>query len=169
LEALQAYSSGFKAEGAGDLLAALAFYQRAAQIDPNFAMAYLGIAGVGESVLAAENSRKAFALRGRVSALEKLIIEEEHTLYASGDLLKALQICELGERTYPRISIFHEDRGQGLAYLGEYESGLKENLEARRLAPYRGVINREIAHTYPYLNRQSRNHRQRSSREESGG
>ena len=152
LEALQAYSLGFKAESAGDLSTAFAFYERATQIDANFAMAYLGMAGVSESVLAVENSQKAFTLRDRVSALEKLIIEEEHAFDASGDLPKALQICELGERTYPRISIFHEDRGQGLAYLGEYASGLKESFEALRLAPYRGVIYREIAHTYLYLN-----------------
>jgi eukaryotic-like serine/threonine-protein kinase len=152
LEALQAYSLGFKAESAGDLSTAFAFYERATQIDANFAMAYLGMAGVSESVLAVENSRKAFALRDRVSALEKLIIEEEYAVYGSGDLPKGLQICELGERTYPRTSIFHEDRGQGLAYLGEYESGLKESFEALRLAPYRGVIYREIAHTYLYLN-----------------
>src|SRR5229473_560172 len=130
LEALQAYSLGFKAEGAGELSTAFAFYERATQIDPNFAMAYLGMAGEGEPAAAAENGRKAFALRDRVSAREKLIIEEEYPFYASGDLSKALQICELGSRTYPRSSIFHEDRGQGLAFLGEYESDLKENLEA---------------------------------------
>ena len=152
LEALQAYSLGFKAEGAGELSTAFAFYERATQIDPNFAMAYLGMAGEGEPAAAAENGRKAFALRDRVSAREKLIIQEEYPFYASGDLSKALQICELGSRTYPRSSIFHEDRGQGLAFLGEYESGLKESLEALRLAPYRGVIYREIAHTYLYLN-----------------
>src|SRR6266436_5860149 len=130
LEALQAYSLGFKAEGAGELSTAFAFYERATQIDPNFAMAYLGMAGEGEPAAAAENGRKAFALRDRVSAREKLIIQEEYPFYASGDLSKALQICELGSRTYPRSSIFHEDRGQGLAFLGEYESGLKESLEA---------------------------------------
>jgi DNA-binding winged helix-turn-helix (wHTH) protein/tetratricopeptide (TPR) repeat protein len=157
LEALQAYSLGFKAEGAGDLSIALAFYKRATQIDPKFAMAYLGMAGgfglIGESALAIENSRKAFSLRDRVSALEKLIIEEEYAFYASGDLTKALQTCELGARTYPRNFIFHEDLGQGLSYLGQYESGLAENLETLRLAPYRGAAYREVAHTYLYLNR----------------
>ena len=156
LEALQAYSLGFKADGAGDMAAAVTFFERATQIDRNFAMAYLEMAGdlglIGEFPLAVENSRKAFALRDRVSALEKLIIESEYAFYTSGDLPKALQIGELGERTYPRSSIFHEDRGQGLNYLGRYESGLKESLEALRVAPYRGVIYREIAHTYLYLN-----------------
>ena len=157
LEALQAYSLGFKADGAGDQVAALSFYQRATQIDPNFAMAYMGIAGeygyMGETLLAVENSRKAFSLRDRVSALEKLIIEEEYDFYLPGDLPKALKICELGERIYPRVFIFHEDRGQGLALLGEYEEDLKENLETLRLAPYRGIGYREIAHTNLYLNR----------------
>lgn len=153
LEALQAYSLGFKAEGAGDLSTAPAFYERATQIDPNFAMAYLGIAWTGEPMVAVENSRKAFALRDRVSALEKLIIEEEYASNASGDLPKAVQICELGARMYPRSSMFHEDLGQWLNYLGQYESGLGQFLEALRLAPYRGLAYREVAKTYLYLNR----------------
>ena len=156
LEALQAYSLGFKADGAGDLEAALNFYQRATQIDPNFAMAYMEMAGeygyMGETLLAVENGRKAFALRDRVSALEKLIIEEESDFYVPGDLPKALKICELGERIYPRVFIFHDDRGQGLNLLGQYDSSLRETLEALRLAPYRGVLYREIAHTQLFLN-----------------
>src|SRR6266849_3619089 len=68
LEALQAYSLGSKADAAGDIAAGLAFFERATQIDANFAMAYLGIAGDSEPGLALENARKAFALRDRVSA-----------------------------------------------------------------------------------------------------
>ena len=157
LEALRAYSLGFKADGAGDLAAALAFFERATQIDQNFAMAYLGMAGdyevLGESALAVENSRKAFALRDRVSALENLIIEEGYVFFVIGDVRKALQICELGARTYPRSSIFHEDSGQGWKFLGQYELGLDEDLKAHRLAPYRGVLYRGIVHTNLYLNR----------------
>jgi DNA-binding winged helix-turn-helix (wHTH) protein len=153
LEALQAYSLGSKADAAGDIAAGLAFFERATQIDPNFAMAYLGIAGDSEPGLALENGRKAFALRDRVSAREKLIIEEEYPFFVSGDLTKALQICELGARTYPRSSIFHEDLGLGLNFLGQYELGLKENLKALGLAPYRVVLYRGIVHTYLFLNR----------------
>jgi hypothetical protein len=157
LEALQAYSLGFKADGAGDAAGALAFFQRATQIDRNFAMAYLLMAGeysyLGESALAAENGRKAFELRERVSALEKLIIEEEYVLYGTGDLTKTLQICELGARTYPRNSIFHEDAAGYRNLLGQYELGLDESLKALRLAPYRGVSYGYVTHTNLYLNR----------------
>src|SRR5262249_15223281 len=80
LEALQAYSLGYKADGAGDITAAATFYERATQIDSNFAMAYLGMANeyqlLGESKLAEEYSRRAFALRNGASELEKLIIQE---------------------------------------------------------------------------------------------
>jgi len=153
LEALQAYSLGSKADAAGDIAAGLAFFERATQIDPNFAMAYLGVAGDSEPGLALENARKAFALRDRVSAREKLIIEEEYPFFVSGDLTKALQICELGARTYPRSSIFHEDLALGLNFLGQYELALKENLKALGLAPYRGVLYRGIVHTNLFLNR----------------
>ena len=153
LEALQAYSLGFKADGEGKESTALAFYQRATQIDPNFALAYLGAAGAGESAQAIENSRKAFALRDRVSERERLMIDEEYTFWATGDLMRAAQICELATRTYPRSFIFHEDLGGSLGYLGQYESGLRESLEVLRLAPYRSAAYREVAKTNLYLNR----------------
>src|SRR6266567_1871206 len=61
LEALQAYNFGLNTD---DDAAGLAFFQRAIQLDPNFAMAYWAMAGpytiIGESALAAESSRKAF-------------------------------------------------------------------------------------------------------------
>jgi eukaryotic-like serine/threonine-protein kinase len=157
LEALQAYSLGVRAEGAGDLAGAVAFFERATQIDQNFAMAYSYLAGtyeaLGEAALVAENSRKAFALRDRVSALEKLIIEEEYAGLMTGDLMKVREICGIGLRTYPRSPIFHEDLGYVLGPLGEYESALEEFREAVRLAPYRGLLFRGIVHSYLYLNR----------------
>jgi len=153
LEALQAYSLGFKADGTGNFPEAIAFFERATEIDPNFAMAYLAIAWDAEPGLAMENGRKAFALRDTVSAREKLIIEEEYAFFVSGDLAKALQICELGAHNYPRSYTFHEDAGLGFNFLGQYESGLDETLKALRLAPYRAVLYRDIVHTNLYLNR----------------
>ncbi len=157
LEALQAYSLGLKAEGAGDIAAAVAFFERATQIDRNFAMAYLKLAGnyevLGESALGVENSQKAFALRDRVGPLEKLMIEEGNAFSITGDLMQGQRICELAARTYPRSSTFHEDLGQSWNFVGQYESGLEETLKALRLAPYRGVLYRGTVHTYLYLNR----------------
>jgi eukaryotic-like serine/threonine-protein kinase len=80
LEALQAYSLGRKAMvGKSDWAAAVPFFQRAIRLDPNFAMAYVSLGrsydNLGETSLAAENTRKAYELREQVSEREKFYIE----------------------------------------------------------------------------------------------
>jgi len=79
LDALKAYSLGAKKNQEGEMSASLPFFQRAIQLDPNFAMAYIGLGwnywGLGEASPAVENFKMAFELRGRVSEQEKLSIE----------------------------------------------------------------------------------------------
>jgi tetratricopeptide (TPR) repeat protein len=111
LEALQAYNLGWQAFfGQGDTAAAVSFFQRAAHLDPNFAMAYWGMGQsysfLGESTLADESGQKAYELRERLSELEKLKIECDDT---PGEIMKAMRSCELGEKTYPRDALFHWD------------------------------------------------------------
>src|SRR6185436_8122691 len=71
LEALKAYSNGVKVNLSSGNDAAIPFYRRAVEIDPTFAMAYAGLglrySAVGESVLSAESTTKAWQLRDRVS------------------------------------------------------------------------------------------------------
>src|ERR1035437_1769416 len=69
LEALKAYSTGWKVASSTGNADALPFFKRAVEIDPKFAMAYARLghaqAGIGESGLAAENIGKAYQLRDR--------------------------------------------------------------------------------------------------------
>ena len=158
LEALQAYSLGLKSWNENDALTALPFLQRAAQLDPNFAMAYWAIgwtyaAGIGESALAEENLRKAFELRGGVSEREKLIIEGDYHIGVSGDLERARRTYVLGAKTYPREDVFHDDLGKLSNALGQNETALKEHLEALRLAPYSSLHHRKVILIYLALNR----------------
>jgi eukaryotic-like serine/threonine-protein kinase len=153
LEALQAYNFG---QNTDDDAAQLAFYQRATQLDPNFAMAYWAMVGpyqiIGESALSAENSRKAFALRAGVSEREKIHIEVYYYYHIIGDLMKARRSAEVGAQTYPR-ELFCSDLGSLSYALGQYETGLKEHLEALRLAPYDSLAYRFVGFTYLLLNR----------------
>jgi eukaryotic-like serine/threonine-protein kinase len=153
LEALQAYNFG---QNTDDDAAALAFFQRAIQLDPNFAMAYWAMVGpyqiIGESALSAENSRKAFELRAGVSEREKIHIEVYYYYHIIGDLMKARRSAEVGAQTYPR-ELFCSDLGSLSYALGQYERGLKEHLEALRLAPYDSLAYRFVAFTYLLLNR----------------
>ena len=158
LQALHAFTLGNKAAGGGDIVAALRFFQRATQLDPNFAAAYSGISfaysNIGESTLAAENARRAFDLREGASEREKLLIEESYYGVATGDLMKERSTDEIGVQTYPREPIFHNDLAICSNALGQYEAGLKENLQYQRLNPYPSALSyRQVVHTYLMLDR----------------
>ena len=62
----------------GDEMAAIPDYQRAIELDPNFAMAYARLGTVynnlGQTDLSEQNRQKAFELRDRASEREKLYI-----------------------------------------------------------------------------------------------
>jgi DNA-binding winged helix-turn-helix (wHTH) protein/tetratricopeptide (TPR) repeat protein len=157
LEALQAYSLGFKPLWANDYAAALPFFERATELDPNFAMAYwaksLAYSSPGEPGLEAENGRKAFALRAGVSEREKLHIEVNYYLSTTGDLLKAWSSCEVGARMFPRDWFFFDALRQISNALGNHEAGLKAGLELHRLAPFDSPSYRGEVYTYLLLNR----------------
>jgi len=156
LEALQAYSLGWKALSEdGDSAAALSFWQRAVQLDPSFAMAYDATGTESDVIgtaLAVENVRKAFELRTRVSEREKLIIEGDYHNFVTGDLLKEQQSYILGEQIYPRDVNFRTNLGALYSALGRYEAGLREHQEAVRLAPS-STTYRYLIYTYLLLNR----------------
>ena len=138
LEALQAYSLGWKTVvGKGDNAAAVPLFQRAIRLDPNFAMAYasLGVSysNLGENSLAAENTRKAYDLRERVSEQEKLYIESHYHFFATGDLERARQAYELWAQTYPRDVEPPVFLASIYATLGQYDKALAETREAFRL------------------------------------
>ena len=158
LEALQAYSLGWKAADVdGDFAASLPFFQRAIQLDPNFAMAYYAISTsyglIGESAWSRENSQKAFELRAGVSEPEKLTIETAYYYYVTGDLMEARRSSELGAQTYSRDPFFRANLASLSFILGQYEAGLKENLETLRLSPYNRFFYRQVVFNYLLLNR----------------
>ena len=158
LEALQSYSLGIGAERqTGDFAASLSFFQRATELDPNFAIAYWAIGDVysmiGETASSAEYMRKAFELRAGTSDLEKLRIEGDYYFYATGDIIKARRSFELSAKMYPRDDYAHNVLGALSNMLGQYEAGLKEYQEALRLAPPSSILHRHVVFTYLLLNR----------------
>ena len=158
LEALQAYSIGWKKmSGSGDT-AALPFFQRAIQLDPKFAMAYawLGRAygDLGEAGLSGENTAKAFELRDRASDREKFWITAAYNMQVTENLERARQVCGVWAETYPRDPTPHMFLS-GVIYpvLGHYEQAITEAQAARELAPDFAIAHFILANRYQELGR----------------
>jgi len=140
LEALQAYSIGRNNMIVkGNYAAAVPRFQRATELDPNFAMAYamLGTAyyNVGEAELAAENAQRSFERRTKVSEREKSYIESHYHHFVTGDLEKSRQAYEMWMQTYPRDSIPPTNLGVLNQTLGRYEKALEDFRLSQRIAP----------------------------------
>jgi len=158
LEALQAYSMGRNLMlTQGNYAAAVPPFQRAIQLDPNLAMAYASLGttyhNLGEKELAAENTRRAFELRAKVSEREKFYIESHYHHFVTGDLEKAKQVYELWAETYPRDSIPPTNLGVVYQTLGNYEKSLLEFRTTQRLAPNDAVSYSNILSVLVNLNR----------------
>ncbi len=157
LEALKAFTSGAKIFGTDGFSAAVPFFNRAIQLDPNFAMAYyalgLGYWSIHEDNLGSENMRKAFELRERVSDNEKLAIEAEYYFTTTGNMEKSRQASELWVQTYLRDTNAHRALGFAYSALGQFDKALPESLEVLRLDPNRGQPYSNVAIVYIRLNR----------------
>jgi eukaryotic-like serine/threonine-protein kinase len=158
LEALQAYSLGRKTmQGMADYTAAVPLFERSIQLDPNFAMAYASLGttyhNLGEKILAAENTRKAYELRGHVSEWEKFYIESHYHHFVTGDLEKARQDYELWEQIYPRELVPPTNLGVIYQTLGQHDKSLAQFREAFRLSPPDGLNFGNLVLGYIHLNR----------------
>ncbi len=157
LEALKAYSLGVKTAYAKSTTAARPFIQRALDLDPSFAMAYAWM-GMSYFVLneggrGAEYTRKAYALREKVSERERLNIEASFYDTVTGDLEKAAQTDELWQQTYPRDDWAYQGLGFVCSALGNWERALEVFREALRLDPSDVTNYENLGITYTVFNR----------------
>jgi len=158
LEALKAYSLGHKTHIAmGSSAAALPFFKRAVELDPNFALSYEALSvmyrNLNEVGRGAENARKAFELREKVSERERFQIESTYYFLTTGELEKAAQVYELWRQTYPRDSTPLINLGVVFTYLGNYEKAMGEDKEAMRLDPDSATTYVDLAIANVNLNR----------------
>jgi serine/threonine protein kinase/Flp pilus assembly protein TadD len=139
LEALKAYSLGQETVFAKGSTAALPFFKRAVELDPNFAMAYrtmsISYSNLGETGRERENARKAYDLRAKVSDRERFNIEATYYLNATGELEKAAQVYEVRKQTYPRDHTPYANLAFIYGSLGNYEKALDASRENLRVNP----------------------------------
>ena len=139
LDALKAYSLGNKIRWQKGDSASLPFYQKAVELDPNFASAYLTLAvsyaNLGELTRSAEYARKAYDLRDKVDEQERFTIEAFYYDFATGELDKAAQVYRVWQQTYPTDHVPSTNLGLISGTLGNWNEALQYDLEAMRLDP----------------------------------
>jgi len=144
LEALKAFSMGVRVSRERGPAEGVSFQKQAIELDPNFALAYalLGLeyANLGQPSRAAENLKKAYELRDRVSEREKLRISANYYYVVTGELEKEAQTYQLWSQSYPLDSVPHGNLAANYASLGQYDQAIAEAQESIRLDPS-GLIN----------------------------
>jgi tetratricopeptide (TPR) repeat protein len=157
LEALKAYALANRERARGTEARAIPFFQRAIELDPNFAMAHaqLGTSygNLGQSELSIEHTEKAFELRDRVSESERLYLISHHYEFATGELEKAIETYQLWKQTYPRDFIPWNNLASSYSRIGMFEKAVGEAQEACRLEPNQVAPCFNIAAAFFGLNR----------------
>ena len=154
LEALKTYSLAKATARQKGGPAAIPFFKKATELDPDFAAAYNSLAstyfGMGEPSLALQYSTKAYELRDRVNERERLAISGVY-FSVTGEVEKEVQAYELLEANYPH-DYLHTNSDIAYAGMGQLDKALAEAQEGVRLAPNsEGYAN--VAGLYLALNR----------------
>ena len=147
LEALKAFSLGVRAGMQKSTTQSIAYYQRAVELDPNFAAAYRGLANsyasLAELGRASEYQGKAFEFRSHSSEREKLAIAADYYRFVTGELDKSAQTYQEWIENYPRDDAAYSALGIAYASLAQYDKATEAHRENLRLAPDVGA---------PYMN-----------------
>jgi serine/threonine protein kinase/Tfp pilus assembly protein PilF len=138
-EAVQLLTEGYRRHLAGDPSAAVPYYQRAAEMDPDFAMAHAALAAaydtLREPALAAASATKAYELRTRLTEPGRFNAEDLYFAFATGEQEKRSAVLSQWVQTFPDDFIAHYNLAQCLQVLGQPDRSLAEAREAVRLFP----------------------------------
>ncbi|HEY1743818.1 MAG TPA: winged helix-turn-helix domain-containing protein [Granulicella sp.] len=154
LEALRVYSVGesMMVRTGKEEAETLPMFQRAVELDPQFAMAYVAVAtdyyNLNEYSLAVPYYQKAFDLSGQVSEKERLYIRAHYYADSKKDVEQGLKEYRLWAETYPRDWGPWLDIASNDIQLGQYQSAVEAGEQALKLQPARAIVYSVLARSY---------------------
>jgi eukaryotic-like serine/threonine-protein kinase len=140
LAALRAFNLGEEKRFTGDLIAAVASYRLAVDLDPQFAIAYGRLGTVyhntGQFALSGQAFQRAFELRDtRTSDRERLYIITLYYRFATGQIKQTIEDYELWRTLYPGdVAPIHDLAAQFLS-IGQPQRALDLARQAIQLEP----------------------------------
>jgi eukaryotic-like serine/threonine-protein kinase len=157
LEALEAYSAGWKLHTLNGAMAGFPLLKRAVEIDPNFALAQATLAreyaDLDESGLSAESATRAWLARDHAGDREKFYITATYEGLATGNLEAARQNDEAWAHTYPRDPVPHSMlSGYPNKAAGRYQQAIVEARKSIELDPDFGIGYYNLGVNNVYLN-----------------
>ena len=153
LDALKAYSLGSSMEAQGrNEFDVMPLYQRAVDLDPNFAMAWSSLAtqyyNLSEYKTASQFYRKAFELSDHVSAKEALVIRAHYYAEGQQDLQQGIKVYQLWSETYPNDYVPWMGLADEYTRLGEYTDAVTAGQHALALEPNRPIVYSVLVRAY---------------------
>jgi len=149
LEALKAYSLGQRAARETGIAASLPYFQRAIELDPNFATGYWEVgdrySSLSQLERASEYYSKAFELREHASEREKLAIAASYYETVTGELDKAAQTYQSEIENYPRDPHAYSNLCVFFSEQGQHEKGAEIARQGLRLAPDSVVLREDLS------------------------
>lgn len=157
LEALQAYSLAEKTlRSQGESATAIRQFNRALELDPNFAVAMLDLGivycNLNEKELCSEYVSKAYKLRDRVTERERFSVDSSYYTNVTGELEKSAQALEDWKQSYPRDLAPYINLAEIEWDLGRVDMALTNDLEGFTLKKDSLLVYRHLSSDYMTLN-----------------
>jgi len=138
-EALQATTQGLKLSLAGEAEGALKLYQRAVELDPSLALAYLRMGAtylfLGNTELSVTSYTRAYQLRDRLTEKDRLGAEISYYSNVIGDWEKEYSSVLRFLEIFPRDVFGRTNLREAFVHLGQPERAADEAAEVARLRP----------------------------------
>jgi DNA-binding winged helix-turn-helix (wHTH) protein/tetratricopeptide (TPR) repeat protein len=139
LDALRVYSQALALEVSSHQRESIPLFQRAFELDPKFAAAYLGLAiacnSVGENASARAAIARAYELRDQSDDFLKLNIVNEYNIIVTGDLHAIQRNLLNWTQLYPNQPQPWIDLAGNLHALGQFQQAIEPARRALALAP----------------------------------
>jgi len=134
---------------------AVGFFEKAVELDPDFASAYgylaLSYGWLGNIAARDESIKKAKALSMKATDKERFYIDATYARYIERDREKRLRIVQQAAKKYPKEKDLHGWLGVIYRADGKYDKALEEDLKALELDPNYGEAHNELGYLYADL------------------